>query len=132
MNIKEKIKEIEAIEIGFDMILAEKKASKTAILLDCIEQKIANSSLIKKEDIIYILQLVYGLIYEIGDTRQQLQSKADIHLAKRLLPIARMVFGKNKELLPYLHLNLNYSIGDEKTHHLLEQEISEIENKGIL
>lgn len=129
MDIKGKIQEISLINIGFDVFLAEIKLNKIISLLIEIEntlfQEVCEYS---REDIIDFLQICYGISYEIGNTKQQLKSNLEIDLAKRILPIARLVFGKSKDLLPYLSLNLHNSIQDSEFHKLLEIEISNINN----
>lgn len=128
MNLKKEIKDIEDIQIGFDISLAENKIDKIIRLVDYIENNFNEERIeIIREDLISVLQQAYGISYEIGNTKQSLQSNKDVELAKRILPIARIVFNKTKELLPYLYLNLHNSIGHEKIHQLLSQEISEIE-----
>ncbi len=131
MNLKKEIKEIGDIQIGFDISLAEPKINKIIRLVDYIEKyfpKEGNG--IVREEVIEVLQQAYGISYEIGNTKQSLPSNKDVELARRILPIARIVFNKTKELLPYLYLNLNNSIGNQKMHQLLNQEISEIEKQN--
>lgn len=132
MDLKKYIKDVEAIKIGFDIKLAEQKTDKIILLVDYVENKLNNGDdSISREDIISVLQQVYSLVYEIGITKQDLESHRDVQLVKKILPIARFVYNKTKDLLPYLYLNMDYLIGDEKAHRSLEQEISEIEN-GII
>ena len=131
MNIKKEIQKIESIDIGYDISLAEKKLNKIIQLVDYVENIFFSEGCdIPREDVISVLQQVYGISHEIGNTRQHLQSNKDVELVKRILPIARLVFNKSKELLPYLSLNLHNSIGDEKTHELLYREILEIEEQN--
>ena len=130
MHIKDQIKEIEDIKVGFNISFAKIKLNKVIHLVDYVENIVLiEKSDIPREDIISVLQQVYGISYEIGNTKQQLGSKKDIELARRILPIARLVFKKSKELLPYLVLNLHNSIGDEKLHTILNKKISEIQNQ---
>lgn len=133
MNLKGEIQKIENIQFGFDISLAEEKLNKIILLVDYIESRFfKKGDDIPREDIISVLQQVYGISYEIGNTKQSLQSNKVTELAKRILPIARVIYNKKRDLLPYLYLNLNNSIGDEKIHQSLSQEISQIENQNEL
>ncbi|MFV0345801.1 MAG: hypothetical protein ACK5IQ_06075 [Bacteroidales bacterium] len=130
MKIQKKVKEISEINIGFDIHLAEIKLNKINSLLNEIENSLFKDVLeTPREDIIEFLQICYGVSYEIGNTKQHLRSNIEIKIEKRILPIARLIFGKTKELLPYLSLNLHNSIGDVELHRVLEMEISEINNQ---
>lgn len=129
MNIKDKIQEINKIEIGFDISLANIKLNKIDLLLSEIENAFFKDRCeIAREDIIIFLQLCYGISYEIGNTKQHLNSNKDIEIAKRTLPIARVIFGDSKELLPYLSLNLHNAILNKELYRELEMEISAINN----
>lgn len=131
MNLKKELKDIEDIQIGFDISLAEQKINKIIQLVDYIENNLIKEDyIIFREDIISVLKQVYSISYEIGNTKQSLPSNIDVELSKRILPIARIIFNKTKELLPYLYLNLNNSIGNKETYQLLNQEILEIENQN--
>jgi hypothetical protein len=130
MNIKERILEIESIQVGFDISLAEKKIN----IIDALLTEIENSLFINicessREDIITVLQHCYGISYEIGHTKQSIKSNKDVEIAKRILPIARFIYGKSKELMPYLSLNLVNSISNIELHNLISSEISEIRNQ---
>ena len=130
MKIKERIREIESIEIGFDISLAEKKLN----MLDSLLSEIENSLFLdicktNREEIILVLQHCYGISYEVGNTKQSLNSNKDIEIAKRILPIARLLFGKSKDLLPYLSLSLVNSISDKEVHNSISLEIMEIKNQ---
>ena len=128
MNLNEEIKKIEEIKIGFDISLAEIKIDKIIELVKFIEENFDQDfKRIKRDELVAVLQQVYGISYEIGNTKQSLSSGKDVILAKRILPIARKVYNKSKELLPYLHLNLTNYIGKEIQHKLLLEEINEIE-----
>lgn len=132
MDIKEKIKEIENIQVGFDISLAQKKIE----LIDSLLTEIENSFFrdiceIQREDITTILQYCYGISYEIGNMRQSVNLNNDIEIEKRILPIARLLFGRSKEMLPYLYSNLHSSIGDNELHDLIQSEILEIEQHII-
>ena len=133
MKIKERIREIESIDVGFDISLAEKKLN----LLDSLLQDIENLSFIdicniSREEIISILQQCYGIFYEIGNTKQSLANlKWEIDFSKRILNIARFLFGKSKDLLPYLSLNLVNSISDIDLHNSISLEIEEIKNQTL-
>ncbi|MCA0365327.1 MAG: hypothetical protein LCH67_14895 [Bacteroidetes bacterium] len=131
MKIKERIKEIENMRVGFDISLAERKLN----MLDSLLSEIENSSFvnickISREEIISVLRNCYGISYEIGNTKQSLlNSNKEIELSKRTLSIARLLFGKSKELLPYLNLNLINSISDKELHNKISIEILEIKNQ---
>lgn len=130
MKIKERIKEIENMIIGFDISLAERKFNMVDSLLCEIENtSFVNICKISREEIITVLRICYGIFYEIGTTKQTLlDSNKEIELSKRTLSIARLLFGKSKQLLPYLNIVLNYSFSDKELHNKLSEEISEIEN----
>jgi len=130
MNIKEQIREIENIQVEFDISLAEKKLNKIDSLLSEIENLLFKDVCkISREDIVVLLQHCYGIAYEIGNTKQKFNSDKDVVIAKRVLPIARLILGKSKELLPYLSLNLVNSIIDTELHKSLRAEILEIESQ---
>jgi hypothetical protein len=128
MKLLSEIKEIEAMEINFDITLAEKKINKIFKLIEIIELDLLYDNRIERDDIVAVLKNAYGTIYEIGNTKQSLPSRRDFELAQKILGIARSIFGKSKELLPYLYLNLHNSIGDDNKHSDLLYEISQIEN----
>jgi len=116
------------MNVGFDISLAEVKLDKIYSLLVELEnspfKEICENS---REDIVDFIQICYGISYEIGNTKQQLSSKKDEEIAEKVLPIARLIFGKSRDLLPYLTLNLHISISDKAKHEFLKMEISEIE-----
>ncbi len=129
MIITERIEEIENIEIGFDISLVEKKLNMLDSLLSEIENSLfLDVCKISREDLILVLQHCYGISYEIGNTKQTLNSRKGVEISKRTLSIARLLFGKSKELLPYLSLNLVNSISDKELHDSINLEISEIKN----
>lgn len=103
-------------------------------IVDSLLKKIEDSAfedvcIISREDVIAVLQLCYGISYEIGNTKQSLNSNKDTEIAKRILPIARLLFGKSKELLPCLLLNLVNSISDKEVRNSISMEIAEIKNQ---
>lgn len=129
MNMKDRINEIDKIEIGYDISLAKNKLDMIDSLLIEIENNLFKEICsVPREDIVSLLQICYGISYEIGNTKQQLYSNLDVEIARRILPIARLIFGKSKELLPYLSLNLHNSIQDKELYALLEEEILTIKN----
>ncbi|MBN8702989.1 MAG: hypothetical protein J0M08_07985 [Bacteroidetes bacterium] len=133
MKINERIREIENIEVGFDISLAEKKLNMLDSLLSEIENSyFSDICKISREEIISVLQHCYGISYEIGNTKQSLlNSNKEIEISKRTLSIARLLFGKSKELLPYLSLNLVNSISNKELHNSISMEISEIKNQTL-
>jgi hypothetical protein len=126
MNLILKINEINEIHVGFDPNLAKEKFDKIESILTEIEntefRKICE---IPRADIIYFIEVCYGVIYEIDETRQTIDIN-DVGLAKRILPIARLIYGISKELLPFLYLNLHNSIQDKELYKSLQVEISQI------
>jgi hypothetical protein len=131
MELKSKIKELEEIKIGFDLLKAEEKIDKILILINLLDQYKSDQFYDKnKDEIIQILQQAYGTIYEVGNTKQTLTSKNDIILAEKILPIAKRIYGKSKNLIPYLNLNLNNNISNKIKYESFQKEISEINNSN--
>lgn len=133
MNIKNKIEEIRKIDPGFDILKAEKKLNMLDSMLNEIENSLFKEVCkISRDDIITVLRLCYGISYEIGNTKQSLSnSNKEIEISKRILSIARLLFGKSKDLLPYLTLNLVNSISDTDLHNSICLEIEEIKNQTL-
>jgi hypothetical protein len=126
MNIKEEVEKLNKIHVGYDIVLGEQKASQIMVLIDYIERNLhLIGKSITKEDVILVLQISYGVIYAIGVTKQYPKYPIDVEIAKRILPLARIIYGKRKELLSYLYLNLDCR--DETKNKLLRNEIAEIE-----
>lgn len=133
MKIKERIDEIESINVGFDISLAEKKLNLLNTLLKDIENlSLLDICKISREEIISILQNCYGIFYEIGNTKQNLPNfNWELDFSKRILNIARLLFGNSKDLLPYLSLILVNSISDTDLHNSISLEIEEIKNQTL-
>ena len=98
------------------------------MLLQYIEDSVLTRKInIQREDIISIIEQVRWLSYEIGSTKQSVEFDKYQEIILRTLPIAKLIFGKTKELLPYLYLNLHNSFRNQELHNSLQKEIQEIE-----
>lgn len=133
MKLKEKLFEIENIEVGFDVSLAEKKLNLLDSLLREIENlAFADVCTIQREDLILLLKYCYGISYEIGNTKQSLLNPSkEIEIAQRALLIARFLFGKSEELLPFLSLCYLNAFDNKSLQDSINMEIEEIKTLNI-
>ena len=104
------------------------------LTLDIIDYLNSNLAEIGKsisiKDVISVLQMAFGTVHVIGNTKQFMKNRLDIEIVEKILPIARLIYGKNKDLLPYLYTCLNYAIRDKEKHQQYMKEIYEIESIG--
>ena len=129
MDIHKEIIRIEEITVGFDIVLAEKKAAMILNMINYLNSNLSEiGNNISTEDAIYALQWAYGIGYEVGNTKQFLKSNICTEIAEKALSIARLIYGKSKDFLPYLNLCMNYAIRDKEKHQQYMKEIYEIEN----
>ena len=129
MDIRKEIKSIEEIRLGFNIMLAEKKAVMILNMINYLNSNLSEiGSNISTEDAIYALQWAYGIGYEIGNTRQSWKNNITTEIAEKALPIAKLIYGKSKDLLPYLNLCMNNAICDKEKHQQYMNEINEIES----
>ena len=129
MDIRKEIEKIEKTPIGFDIVLAEEVAKMILNVinyLSCNLPEIGKG--ISKENAISALQEAYALPYVIGATKQSLKSNIDVEIAEKALPIAKLIYGKNRDLLPYLYTCMNNAIRDKEKHQQYMNEINEIES----
>ena len=110
-------------------MLAEKVAQMTLSIINYLSSNISEiGKNILTEDAIYAIRVAAGVVYQIGNTKQFLESNIDVEIVYKTLPIAKLVYGKNKDLLPYLCTCMNYAIRDKEKHQQYMNEINEIES----
>lgn len=126
MNIivQDFINKLAKINIGFNVLNADKKINTATQLVDYLSN---NYNQLSNEDIKLTLEWVYGVYYESGNIKQALKNRPDIYLIKKVLPIARRFYKDSEEILPFLYANLNSSKGD--IYESLKQEILSLEKK---
>ena len=130
MDIRKEIEKIEEITVGFNIVVAEKKAIMILNMINYLNSNLSEiGNNISTEDAIYAIRVAYGIGYEVGNTKQFLGSNITREIAEKTLVIARLIYGKkSKDLLPYLNSCMNYAIRDKEKHQQYMREIDEIEN----
>lgn len=116
------IDKLENINIGFNVIDADKKIKVAIQLVDYLNK---NYNGLSREDIKLALEWIYGVYYECGNIKQALEHRPDVYLIKKVLPIAQKFYKDSIELLPFLYANLHNSNSD--LNEILKSEIDRIE-----
>lgn len=128
MNISEEISKIEELSVGFDINKAEEKLRKILDVIKFIETNMSQNASLEKTEIELVLNHSFGIIYEIGFTKQNVASDNEVLLCEKMLKIARLQYGKTKTLLPFLNLCMLKSLDNKNYHDQLLREINDIEN----
>lgn len=125
MDIYESLRELETMKVGFNLKIAERKSALILEILNFLE---SNYETISSDNKQRILEQTFGFCYELGQTKQQFEPNLEKNLMLRVLPFARLFYGKTDALIPYLNASANYVINDSQLHRELKEEINEIES----